>query len=261
MDSAEISILLKTFDPISLGEMDSVGFMNRIDTKYVFSAKKIPGLLALLTGSYKVLEINNLRSLAYTTTYLDTPDYLFFRQHVTGKLERNKVRFRTYESTGTTFLEVKRRTNKNRTVKWRIENSPVNKEFHDDRAGAFLSKYIPVSSLLLKPVLVNRFSRITLVSNDMKERVTLDFELSFSDNADKRTGLPSIAIAELKRESGANNSYISSVLKSQAIRPTGFSKYCIGTSMLYDIPRKNILKSKLLLINKIENEFTKYARA
>lgn len=261
MDSAGISILLKTFDPISLGEMDSVGFMNRIDTKYVFSAKKIPGLLASLTGYYKVLEINNLRSLAYTTTYLDTPDYLFFRQHVTGKLERNKVRFRTYESTGTTFLEVKRRTNKNRTVKWRIENSPANKEFHDDRAGAFLSKYIPVSSLLLKPVLVNRFSRITLVSNDMKERVTLDFELSFSDNADKRTELPSIAIAELKRESGANKSYISGVLKSQAIRPTGFSKYCIGTSMLYDIPRKNILKSKLLLINKIENEFTKYARA
>lgn len=261
MYSAGISILLNAFDPISLGEMDRVGFMNRIDTKYVFSANRIPALLESLTGYYKVLEINNLRSLAYSTTYLDTPDYLFFRQHVTGKLERNKVRFRTYESTGTTFLEVKRRTNKNRTVKWRIENSPVNKEFYDDKAGAFLSKYIPAGSLLLKPVLVNRFSRITLVSNDMKERVTLDFELSFSDRAGNKANIPSIAIAELKRESGANKSHISSALKKQMIRPTGFSKYCIGASMLYDIPRKNILKSKLLLINKIENEFTKYARA
>jgi hypothetical protein len=261
MNSAGIQILTDTFDPISLDDMDRVGFMNRIDTKYVFSATRIPDLLASLSRFYKVLEINNMRSLSYTTTYLDTSDYLFFRQHVIGKLERNKVRFRTYESTGTTFLEVKRRTNKNRTVKWRIENSLVDKEFCDDSAGKFLSKHIAVSSSSLKPVIINRFSRITLVAADMKERVTIDFDLSFTGNTGKMIKIPSLAIAELKRESGPNQSIISRVLKNQSIRPTGFSKYCIGASMLYDLPRKNILKSKQLLLNKIENEFTEYARA
>jgi len=261
MAYSEISEILNAFEPIGLSEMDNVGFMNRIDTKYVFSAAKIPQLLNTLKRYYKVLEINNSRSLFYSTTYLDTPDYLFFRHHVTGMLERNKVRFRTYESTGTTFLEVKRRTNKNRTVKWRIENSLIKGELCDNNASDFLRKYLPVSPLLLRPVLINRFSRITLVGVDMKERVTLDCNLSFTDNAGNSIQVPSIAIAELKRESGSNQSQIALELKNLHVRPTGFSKYCIGASLLYDLPRKNKIKSKILLINKIENEFIKYARA
>ena len=261
MDIKEVIEVLDTFDPIVLGEMDKVGFMNRIDTKFVFSAGRIQDLLTALNRYYKVLDINSMRAFPYNTTYLDTPDFLFFNQHVTGKLERNKVRFRTYEATGTTYLEVKRRTNKNRTIKWRIKNSMADGDFFDEKASGFLQKYVSLSSLLLKPVTINRFTRITLVSLDMKERVTLDLNLSFSDPEGISADIPYIAIAELKRESGSNNSQIVRILKNLSVRSTGFSKYCVGSSILYDLPRSNNIKPKLLLINKIENEYTKHACA
>jgi hypothetical protein len=257
----EFSNVLADFDPIGLNEMDRVGLMNRIDSKYVFSAGRIPDLLLKLKGFYKVLEINSKRSFSYNTTYLDTPDFLFFKHHVTGKLERNKVRYRLYEATGASFLEVKRKTNKNRTVKWRIKNNLPENDKYDPKAAEFLQKYVSLNSVFLKPVTINRFTRITLVGYDMNERVTLDYNLAFSDPVGNNAVLPHIAIAEIKRESGVINSQIARVLKESSIRPTSFSKYCIGTSLLYDLPRRNTIKSKLLLINKIENEFIKHARA
>ncbi len=261
MDIKPINEVLDKFDPIVLADMDKVGFMNRIDTKFVFSASRIQDLLSGLNRYYKVLEINNMRAFSYNTTYLDTLDYLFFNQHVTGKLERNKVRFRNYEATGITFLEVKRRTNKNRTVKWRIKNSMSAGETCDEKAVEFLQKHVSLSSLLLKPVTINRFTRITLVGLDLRERVTLDLNLSFSDPDGNYAEIPYIAIAELKRESGSYNSPFAKVLKTLSVRPTGFSKYCVGTSILYDVPRSNKIKPKLLLINKIENEFNKHVCA
>jgi hypothetical protein len=255
----EFSGLLAAFVPIGLSEMDKVGLMNRVDSKYVFSASRIPDLLSGLNRFYKILEINSIRSFSYNTTYLDTSDFLLFKHHVTGKLERNKVRYRQYETTGASFLEVKRKTNKSRTVKWRIKNSLPENNIYDEKALEFLKKYVALNSVVLKPVTINRFTRITLVGSDMNERVTLDYNLSFSDPAGKIAEMPYIAIAELKRESGTGNSQIAKVLKDLSVRSTGFSKYCIGTSLLYDLPRKNTLKSKLLLLKKIENEFTKHA--
>ena len=119
----EIQNILNSFGPISLEEMDSIRLMNRMDTKYVFSAGLLPLILDTLTASYKILEIEQKRDLLYHSRYLDTEEMLFYLQHVTGKLARHKIRFRKYESTGTTFLEIKRKTNKNRTVKWRIRDT------------------------------------------------------------------------------------------------------------------------------------------
>ena len=76
----------------------------------------------MLSNHYQVLEINNMRILPYSTTYLDTSDYLFYYQHVRGEFERYKLRYRKYEATNESFLEIKKKTNKGRTIKWRIEN-------------------------------------------------------------------------------------------------------------------------------------------
>jgi hypothetical protein len=257
----EYSGFLTAFNPIGLNEMDKVGLMNRVDSKYVFSANLIPDLLTGLNRYYKILEINSIRSFSYRTTYFDTSDFLFFKHHVTGKLERNKVRYRQYEATGTSFLEVKRKTNKSRTVKWRIKSSLPASDIFDDKAAEFLKKYVELNSILLKPVTINRFTRITLVGSEMDERVTIDFDLSFSDPDGNIADMPYLAIAEIKKESGSGSSQIAKALKSLSVRSWGFSKYCIGTSLLYDLPRKNTLKSKLLLIKKIENEYIKHARA
>jgi VTC domain len=250
----EIKEVLDSFIPIDLEEMDNVRLMDRIDTKFVLSVRRIPDLLIRMDGGYKALEINKSRSFSYLTTYLDTSDYLFFNQHVTGKLERNKVRYRKYETTGTTYLEVKKRTNKNRTIKWRIENNLTCDNRCDDKAFEFINEYVPQKSLMLRPVLMNSFKRITLVRSDINERITIDYDLSFSDTDGKETRLPFISIVELKRQGFSDRSPVINILKEYSIHPTSFSKYCIGTAMLNDLPRKNILKAKLLLINKIENE-------
>jgi hypothetical protein len=258
MCKSEIHALLSSFEPVGLNEMDEVRLMNRVETKYVFSARKLPELLNLLFGSYKVLEMDNIRSFPYQTTYLDTSDLLFYTQQVRGKLNRHKVRYRLYESTGLSFLEIKKKTNKNRTIKKRIE-SYLSASSPGEEELSFIKKYLPYGILDLQPVLINGFNRITLVGTQFKERITLDYDIEFSPPDGIITALPFLAVAELKCERRSGRSPFGIAMKKIGVRPCRFSKYCIGSALTTDIPRKNILKPNLLLINKIENEYVKSA--
>ena len=65
---------IQAFRPISLEEMDSAALMNRVDTKFVFHQKYLPSFLGWLHESYRVLEINNYRSISYHSLYFDTPE-------------------------------------------------------------------------------------------------------------------------------------------------------------------------------------------
>jgi len=230
--------------------------MNRVETKYVFSARKLPDLLHLLSAYYKVLEIESNRTFNYHTTYLDTPDLLFYSEQVRGKLSRHKVRYRRYESTGLSFLEIKKKNNKNRTIKKRIE-SILTIDSPDERESAFIKQYLPYGFLDLQPVLINGFTRVTLVGTELKERVTLDYDITFSSPGGKNTGLPFLAIAEIKSEKHSGQSPFGISMKKIGIHPCRFSKYCIGSALTLDIQRKNTLKPNLLKINKIENEYFK----
>jgi len=254
----EIKEVLDTFRPVGLEEMGNTRLMNRVDTKYLMSLRKVPELLTRMDGAYRVLEINDNSLFSYYTTYLDTDDFLFFNQHVTGKLGRNKVRYRKYETTGITYLEVKRRTNKNRTIKWRIEHDPVQGNEFDKTAGEFINEYLPRNRLMLKPVLISSFKRITLVGSEINERITIDQDLSYLDLEGNQVRFPSVAIVEHKRERFNNGSPVRAILKDCLIHSTGFSKYCFGIAVMHNIPRKNMLKPKFLLINKIENEFNSF---
>jgi hypothetical protein len=249
----EINNILNSFAPVGLEEMDNVRLMDRIDTKYVLPAPLVLDLLEFMTEGYRVLEINGHRISSYDTTYLDTLDFLFFNQHVTGRIERSKVRFRKYNSTGVTFLEIKQKTKKRRTVKWRIENN-LTENSCDMQAIKFINKHVPFSSEILKPVITNNFKRITLVGTEATERITLDMDLSFSGTDGQSSDLANIAIAELKSDGLAIRSPFSAIIRRLPVYPSEFSKYCVGNALIYDIPRKNILKPTLLLINKIENE-------
>jgi hypothetical protein len=250
---SKIEEIINQYDPISLKEMDSVELMNRTDSKYIFNINLLPELLLESVGHFKVLEINSERMFDYTTTYYDTENYTLFNNHMQGKLNRHKVRYRTYESTGVSYLEIKFKSNKNRTIKWRIKNE-VNGHF-DKNASEFLSNYTHMDPESLCPIITNRFKRITLVSIENKTRITLDLNVSFTDQMHHNQFLPYIAIAEVKQEKSSNNCYLIQMLRKRGIRQNGFSKYCIGSAMMYDIPRRNILKSKFLLINRIKNQY------
>lgn len=252
--TADIKDIVDSFDSVSLEEMDAVKLMDRYDTKFLLHVKRVPELLKLMAKDYRVLEINGIRVSGYNTTYLDTPDYLFYNQHITDRDGRTKVRFRKYLSTEKTFLEIKKKNRKQKTVKWRIENN-LQEGTLDIAAGEFINNHIPVDSAALRPVISNSFKRITFVRYDIPERITLDLDLSFSGPDGGSRELPLVAIAELKSQGIAVRSPFSKLIRSLSFFPVGFSKYCTGLALLFDMPRKNILKQKILMLNRIENEF------
>jgi hypothetical protein len=253
-DEAEAS--LGRLISISLEELGSLSLMNRVEIKYLLNFHNVPGLINMLADKYQALEIDGRRFFPYSSTYLDTEDSLFYNQHVRGQFDRYKIRYRRYEAADLSFLEIKRKTNKGRTIKWRIEKK-ADDSFFDNKATGFISKYSPVSADSIKPVLLNTFTRITLAGIASKERITIDFNITFSDcNGNAGLTFPHLAIVELKKESFSDSSYFRSLIKTISARPTSFSKYCIGSCLLNNSLKKNTLKPKLLLLKKLENEYT-----
>jgi hypothetical protein len=251
---AKVEASLGRLMPVSLDALGSVSLMNRIEVKYLLNLSKVSSLIDLLADRYQALEIGERRLFPYSSTYMDTADSLFYCQHVRGQFDRFKIRYRLYESTDLSFLEVKKRTNKGRSIKWRIEKRADDGIF-DPQAKGFIEKHSPVTADSIRPVLINRFTRITLAGIESRERITIDFNITFSDfNGNASFSFPWLAIVEFKKESYADSSYFRSIIKNVNAYPTAFSKYCVGSSLLNNALKKNVLKRKLLLIKKLENE-------
>jgi len=257
---SSIKDALNLFNSISLAEIDQIKLMSRVDAKFVFPIERLPELLRLASGQYKVLEINGSKAMPYTSVYMDTSNYLLYNQHLCGKSNRFKVRYRTYETTKETFLEVKCMTSKKRTEKSRIQNKLEN-ENPDEMAMQFLSKYLNEVAEELVPFFKNKFYRITLAGLESKERITLDFNIKFRGFDETAIDLPFLAIAEVKKEGYSSNSPFMNLLKGMQIRSTGFSKYCIGNVLLRKMPKGNLLKPKLLMLQKIKHENSLLATA
>lgn len=259
MDNRSILQVLDSFQPISLEKMNKVRLMNRIDRKYLFQVSMLPELLSGISDNYLIMEIDNLRTFPYLTTYFDTPDLLFYNQHMRGMGERFKIRHRTYLSSGTSYLEIKKKSIKGRTEKRRIAY-PSEFDGFDERALSFILSNTEVEPDLLSPVLLTSFSRTTIVNISSGERITFDHNLEMFDSQNKK-GFPFLAVAELKKEMSSGPSLFAERAKRLGIRPVGFSKYCMGCHFLLDPPRANLLKRKVLLINRIKDESDIVARA
>ena len=250
----ELGELLKEYKVVGLENTAGVSYMNRVDTKYLFSISKLPILLKNVSADYRILEIEHNREFRYKTVYFDTPELLFYNQHVTGKLNRSKVRIRTYESNGLTFLEVKQKSNKGRTSKSRLEKEPGDMN-HIEQSREFITSMISSGAASLKPVINTGFDRVTLVSLVRAERITIDYNLVWTNLRGKIIEMPFLAIAEIKSEKSTSLSPFFQQLKKLGVRSTGFSKYAVGMALVNDAPKQNILKHKILLLNRIRNEY------
>jgi len=141
-------------------------------------------------------------------------------------------------------------------MKWRIKNKFRN-ETLDAPALTFLETHISNIAYCINPVLVNKFQRITLVGIDTRERITIDYNLSFTSK-EKQIVLPYLSVAELKREGYGGNSPFLYILKKMLIHKSGFSKYCVGNALLRPMPKINLLKYSLLQLKKIEYDQSVY---
>lgn len=247
----EINSILLKFTSVSLEEIDEVKLMSRIDRKYWFHLSKLDQLLELALPFYNILEINGQRLMGYETTYFDTPGNTMFLKHHNQKLNRHKVRQRKYVSTESSFLEIKFKTNKKRTIKKRIETDFEEAQFSEKEMD-----FIENNSLFqggeLNPKMHNKFKRITLIHKDKLDRCTIDIHpLYWNENGEEK--LDDLVIFELKRGSNIKASPIISILRNLQIRQRGMSKYCTGRALLEPKLKQNAFKPRLRFINKIIN--------
>ncbi len=243
--------LLESYHSVSLEQMGKVKLLNRVDTKFVTTSDGLCKLLQLAAGEYSIQEIDGRKIMPYTTLYYDTPDREMFGEHQRGRKNRQKVRVRRYENSGVSFLEVKRKNNKGRTDKKRVE-IPVRVPKTDDY-NEFLAKYSRYANSHLCPQLSNAFNRITLVNHAMTERLTIDLDLEFHN---EQTGLDAkmdnLVIIEVKRD-GLTPSPVMDMLNKLRIHSSGFSKYCIGMTITDPTIKSNRFKERVRYVRRLMN--------
>lgn len=248
-----ILALLDRMEPIALSDMKSIKLMNRIDTKYIASEHDLAAVLELARADYMVQEVENSRIGRYDTIYYDTDGVDMYVLHHNRKLQRQKIRTRTYVDSGIAFLEIKNKNNRGRTKKVRI---PVALEdFRGFTANPAACDFIYNESKFpltqLSPHVRTSFDRITLVNNRKTERLTIDMNLTFEN---MRTGnvreLPGMVIIELKQD-GLAYSEMKEILQKIRVQPRKISKYCVGTALTNPNVRTNRFKEKIRYIEKL----------
>ena len=187
-------------------------------------------------------------SFDYDNTYFDTPDNSMFLNHHNGKLNRVKVRIRKYIQTNDTFLEIKCKTNKGRTIKERIGRLDFESNFTLDELR-FLEGHTNYPGEVLEPKIRSYFNRFTLVDKKFTERVTIDLALGFKTTSNSIT-IDNLVVIEIKQNRSEKTSLIVNILKENKIRAQSFSKYCIGRSLLEEGVKKNKFKPTIIRIRK-----------
>ncbi|MBC8173978.1 MAG: polyphosphate polymerase domain-containing protein [Chitinophagales bacterium] len=248
---ATFETILQTFSTISLKEMDAVELMNRKDTKYFFEVSKLASILNFLQPGYKVLSIDNILLFQYRNIYFDTSDFFCYYQHHNQRINRYKIRIREYVESKLNFLEVKFKTNTGRTIKTRMK-VPALSDALTEEQKQFLHAHIPIDPQTLLPALHNDFKRFTLVSNDMKERVTIDTDLFIMANGGEKR-FHKLCIAELKHDASSSGSLFKLAMRTFRCPEIRISKYSVGAAYLYSHLKQNYWKEKKLRINKIEH--------
>ena len=239
------------FLPISLEAANSAKLLNRFDSKYQLPVNKLYLILEKIQDDYFVLEINGNRIQQYETIYYDTPEDCFYTAHHNGKAGRIKIRKRNYVNSGIGFLEIKKKNNKKKTSKIRLETENLNENFSMAETEFIVenTNLTCIQSVQnLQPVGKNTFSRITLVAKTFDERCTIDLNLSFYSK-NKSLELTHLAVVELKQEKPFKKTPFSVELKKHRVYRKRFSKYCLGRAMLDNALKRNLFKPAIRELN------------
>ncbi len=255
--------ILSTYQPITLDEMSGIKLMNRTDTKFVTTVDRLRLLLTMAHNDYRAQEIDGKRQALYYTAYFDTPDNNMYLVHQNGHAGRQKLRIRSYVDSGLNYLEVKTKNNRGRTKKKRVDMvdfDPLHPDHgirflrQDDQYVAydnFLRKHLRYDPTILSEQMENHFHRITLVNKAKTERLTIDTDLCFHNlKTGNDADLTGLVIIELKRD-GLQPSPILGLLRDLRIKPSGFSKYCMGSALTNPDLKRNNFKERLRLVERL----------
>lgn len=251
---SELALEKSTIDyqRISLKQAEAAQFMNRVDSKYITTVKRVTEMLRHCSEHYYIVENNNMVVLEYVSDYFDTPDKMMYTAHQNRRPKRFKIRARTYKASGDQFLEIKMKTQTGETKKKRV--AYTGQESLTAITKIFITENTPFEADDLVLSLITKFKRITLVSKAYDERATIDVDLLISTPDNKDSDIGSLSIIEVKRSKQKTNSKLALYLKENQIRPMSFSKYSVGSALLMPELKNNSFKHILLKINKLINE-------
>lgn len=230
---------LAALEPVSLADMVSrAEMLTRVDRKYVVSVEAALALIEAMPAGIRVLEIDGRREFSYHSIYLDTAGFTSFLVSGRSHRRRWKVRTRSYLDTGGTWLEIKTRAARGRTVKRRIEHPDV-LSFRGltDSGRQFVSGIVGEAITNdLRPVITTGYRRSTFLLSGSTGRVTVDVDLSWNSlTGTGKLRRPSLAIIETK--TGSTPSVVDRMLWSRGYRPVRISKFGVGMAALNpDLP-------------------------
>lgn len=224
---------------MELDELIRVGSLQtRVDRKYALTGADAGMALDLVDPTTsRVLQIGGVMNLGYSSTYLDTVGLHTFLLAARDRRRQFKVRTRTYESNGTSFLEVKTQHGE-QTVKHRLPGEHVRNGRLDDDGAAFVDETLRASGVrgvrvdALSASLRADYRRITLFHEPSAARVTIDSGLTWWD---VRTGTwlsrPGLSIIETKSTGRASG--MDRLLWSLGHRPDRVSKYATALAAMH----------------------------
>ncbi len=226
--------------PLRLTEFKVIDFLSiepqlfyseRKDTKFIFHRSELQSIIDSLVNEYLLVLHYGKNSQTYSTIYYDSPELKYYLAHHNGHGNRMKMRTRTYEN-GSSFFEVKQKTNKGVTLKERY-NSPETK-----LEG-------------LQPQLEVVYERITLYDKCLQEKITVDFNLLFLDG-ERNLGYQDLVIVESKKMKNIYSPFME-LMKKKRVEAVSMSKYCLGVVSLFDHVKKNNFKNLIHKIHKLNN--------
>lgn len=256
---------LQDFWTISLSELNATAsYLKRIDTKFLLNGKQFADVLDDLKQDFSVLEIKGKKIFSYDNVYMDTDDYLFYNQHQDRKKSRTKVRTRYYIDSNLAFFEYKQK------IKW--VTSKYRYEFPSEEHGfmtrwktrffewVWQSMYEETKTPKISPSIKTKYKRITLVSKDWSERLTIDFDvraLDLRDSKASEVNLKNLVIIESKSLNKNCNS-LNIMEKHNFKKAQSCSKYSLwivysGLAKKYDTFKATMKQIKAIRQDTIKN--------
>jgi len=237
---------LQSLSPIHLSEMEGTELMSRLDQKFLIQSDWIPLLIKSCKDHYKILEVEGARQSGYSNRFIDTKLNDSLHAHTRGRKIRFKARIRQYDSNGKSFLEIKEKTVQGKTIKSRLERGKKVDLFEELSCVEwdFLNEHYRYNEPKLSDISCH-FNRLTLVSTERQERITIDTDIVFKSK-ERTEDLGSLAIVEVKQEAIDRFSPLLVALKAFRFehtplgRRTSLSKYVLGMLLLNaDLPPRS----------------------
>lgn len=221
--------------PVSLPEvLDRAQLLARYDRAYLVPARAFLGIAAQLTDPqrhdpFRALCIDGRRYFRYHSVYYDTAGLRAYHDHRQERRLRFKIRERCYQDSGERQFELKLKSGRGETVKFRqpLEGSALDAEPQRFLAATLRREYGIAPPEGLRPALVTDYLRSTLVADG--QRITCDAGLvcrggdGGGDDTTAVHGASDLVLVETK--STGHLTEADRLLHAAGLRAADFTKY------------------------------------